>query len=1043
MTLQESEEEIVLAPVPVESFLRGLSAFEHKFNARLRRLLDKYHSRKYKRERRQVEWAQFMRKQPNMDRTDPRDEELIREAEQTIGDYKLKSDEDYKVPAHQVVTTVIKYQQLLQVRKQLDDLVGSFNAEVVALRQRKADLRERMTAQAAQLARIHRELPPHLRVDAPEPPQLDLIAEYPERQYEISEEEIEAEMDRAAPSRRQGRGFKSIMEIVPHAVDAELEVLRGPRDAVLEIGEHESLPKLVEALTGGATAAGSSASELQRVDSEMDMNTLRALGQDDAVNTAWEDEMRAQRLVRMVWEQRCLVDQMDRDVDAVDAAVGALAARRLEVQRDATLLRHHLLVLHQELVIIKACEEREESLTARVTDKDMAWRAVQNEINTIQNKLDAKARDIVRCQEKEKELQLAFVEAVGDNPFVDYLKKIFKKKYKPPKASDADSSDETSSSSSSSEDDDEDEGASLDSNELGPVRYDDTACPPGCSQEMFDLTLRLRAQRHETEKDVVDLQKDVEHLRREQETAAKRLIKADEDRQKNQTALEEFRREKQQKLNEVETLVVLKLSQLQHSKAGAQTKPNAKMPHFELLKNTLVFNTAVLADLDRRKQQLDDEAKAQRAKHKKNRTHLHRMVVDVRFMRDRLKSLREQIEEAQYRKFGCVVDMTELEQALLKRFIWDLRSSADEIRNEFLGLIDTIRADVRAKFDEFKRAIEQNTERQNLLLVLLGERNRLRAAVARQDRSLEVVDAEEGPFDEDISALQSLLRTLTARRDALLAEAMRLRQKGPLPPLVRPGSARDAPTAPGPSAYHAGCAPEPVPPPPGPWPPACVTALKYPMFLGGRPPAVREESGVGSSTARSLAVRREAVREQLAAVEDGAVVVRHPNPLQRRSASLDSVAPAGPGFLCADMRAIPAIPSEEELMAAGPPAPPGEQDAVGERLGGEDGGDSEASQDEADIEELWRRASSTAEKDAIDVVDGFLERLGSRDGGTSMMEVEPGGQSPTSNDAEQVAPDINAAPDVDAVPDVDDGIELVKAPTSPRPGSSDDDVEQS
>lgn len=51
----DDEEEITLAPAPVESFLRGISAFEHKFNARLRRLLDKYHSRKFRRERRELE----------------------------------------------------------------------------------------------------------------------------------------------------------------------------------------------------------------------------------------------------------------------------------------------------------------------------------------------------------------------------------------------------------------------------------------------------------------------------------------------------------------------------------------------------------------------------------------------------------------------------------------------------------------------------------------------------------------------------------------------------------------------------------------------------------------------------------------------------------------------------------------------------------------------------------------------------------------------------------------------------------------------------
>lgn len=57
-------------------------------------------------------------------------------------------------------------------------------------------------------------------------------------------------------------------------------------------------------------------------------------------------------------------------------------------------------------------------------------------MNSIQNKLDAKARDIGRCQERERELQLAFIEGVGESPFMEYLNKVFKKKYKPPKATD-------------------------------------------------------------------------------------------------------------------------------------------------------------------------------------------------------------------------------------------------------------------------------------------------------------------------------------------------------------------------------------------------------------------------------------------------------------------------------------------------------------------------------------------------------------------------------------------------------------------------------
>lgn len=61
----------------------------------------------------------------------------------------------------------------------------------------------------------------------------------------------------------------------------------------------------------------------------------------------------------------------------VDAAMETLAARRFEVQREAILLRLYLLVVHQELVFIKACEEREEDFLAA---KEVDCHEVQNEV---------------------------------------------------------------------------------------------------------------------------------------------------------------------------------------------------------------------------------------------------------------------------------------------------------------------------------------------------------------------------------------------------------------------------------------------------------------------------------------------------------------------------------------------------------------------------------------------------------------------------------------------------------------------------------------
>lgn len=55
----------------------------------------------------------------------------------------------------------------------------------MALRQRKADLRDRMQSQSALLRRIHHELPAHLHMKAPEPPTVDAAIEYPERQFQV------------------------------------------------------------------------------------------------------------------------------------------------------------------------------------------------------------------------------------------------------------------------------------------------------------------------------------------------------------------------------------------------------------------------------------------------------------------------------------------------------------------------------------------------------------------------------------------------------------------------------------------------------------------------------------------------------------------------------------------------------------------------------------------------------------------------------------------------------------------------------------------
>lgn len=142
-------------------------------------------------------------------------------------------------------------------------------------------------------------------------------------------------------------------------------------------------------------------------------------------------------------------------------------------------------------------------------------RGVQDQIHDCERRIDELISDKVGLDVTCQELQRQFKRLVQDNKFADFLRRIFKKKYRPPRDKDEDGiylhyylkvfikywycinilfncyldSSEEESSSSSSEEDDE---GSIDSRDIGPIRLDPTICPEGCDKEIYDKTYDLR-----------------------------------------------------------------------------------------------------------------------------------------------------------------------------------------------------------------------------------------------------------------------------------------------------------------------------------------------------------------------------------------------------------------------------------------------------------------------------------------------------------------------------------------------------------------------
>ena len=134
---------------------------------------------------------------------------------------------------------------------------------------------------------------------------------------------------------------------------------------------------------------------------------------------------------------------------------------------------------------------------------------------------------------------------------------------------------------SSSDEDSEDEG-----------ELDDSVCPAGCDPALFSKACELREQRLDLEEMVAEEKRLLEVQRKELDSQKKKAKSVDSQVKNARADLQAFQLKKQQKLNELDQVVVLYLHQLMHY------QPLGKPP--TSIAPCLVFSASALEKLDER-----------------------------------------------------------------------------------------------------------------------------------------------------------------------------------------------------------------------------------------------------------------------------------------------------------------------------------------------------------------------------------------------------------------------------------------------------------
>ncbi|XP_040277654.1 cilia- and flagella-associated protein 44, partial [Bufo bufo] len=723
---------------------------------RIRNIIEKAEKAKSKISQRKQEWDQLYKTKPSEDYEDPADVLAITNAKENMGDFKLKTAKDYTVPEHLRINAERKRSELAMLESMIHEQKSSMNRSIMALRDLKLETIEKMKNIVREVRVTQEALDSSKHLPIPRVPSLR-PDETPEKKFQYDSEtlrrfQLEQDNRVQAPPAMQEGGFGGFG-------------FGEKQQTTAKQSESQSRPSTTSTARS-CRIASSQRRHLQR----MELSDL-------------EKEAVQREEIRNLYMQDNLIKQMNQLARDFDAELRIVRHKKLEldVQMKMADLRH--ITLFEELLLLKEFEKREDILQEKVGDRIAELDEIKRKSEDFMLQLEAKRKEVLKLQEKEKALHATFQTSLGEgNKFATFLTKVFKKKIKRAKKKevhgdeeeDEDSDEDTDEESTYESDDEESES------EEGV--FDDSVCPNNCDPELFDNVLQLREKRLDIEEALVEEKKVVDNLKKESDALAKKVKIVEVNLKTAEAELEAFQREKQQKLNQLYVVVPLKLHQVDYI-------INGEIPSD--LSQALVFTNNSLESLQHRIRELQMEKVEQRELYKKAKEQHKQLIRERKEMEAKIQSLEEKCRQQMMMKFGRLVDLEALQTLSVNTSLEELKMKSAQRQEE----MDREIAQWEIQVMETKRGLMEITREQTKKMERLNELLTEKKTIeAKLDARQTVVGEEfQGPRKADIQERQKLLglaEMQVEEIESLKEEIVLLSRKGGsiLPPAHSPAA---------------------------------------------------------------------------------------------------------------------------------------------------------------------------------------------------------------------------------------------------------------
>jgi WD40 repeat protein len=416
-------------------------------------------ARRIKRIERKEALRKHQAAKPNEDEDDIRDVNSIRLAEKTIGDYKLKSGEDYEVPEEQRSNALKKVRQMAMLEESMLSMRLQFNERFLALRNLKRQMIYAIRRDNKRIREIDAELEQPHKSQALWEPTFD-PEEFPDDADEVTEKELQQfEADRQSapwekvkpPKQVVVTGTKTVIKrnpkndsfeatLCPRKTESRLENILSSTELVEYTPPRTEQAKFYEVnpsvlknfVKDRRSPAAQRLYELeQTVPSLRRIQTAlhRRMHLQDK-SAVQQKEVAAARH-KLEFERTMVLKKMNENIAAFSEAVDDLRTDRHSITADLQLTQLKMLVLYQEYQLLQTFEGRD----AALQQKQIRCKGEESEIKALasenKSKLEGKEDEIQHWTDKLAQIQVEFKAMLPDShPYCETLTKIFRKKIK-------------------------------------------------------------------------------------------------------------------------------------------------------------------------------------------------------------------------------------------------------------------------------------------------------------------------------------------------------------------------------------------------------------------------------------------------------------------------------------------------------------------------------------------------------------------------------------------------------------------------------------